>query len=628
MKLKSGWCALVLALSCMGIGFAQTRTPNADSQVLQWDFERSNVSPWAVQDFSGGSSPKITVDSSAKAPLAGRRSAHVSIVGDHNPADAEVWQLGFSTEVAVTSGRYYSGEVTLRASKEVVLEVFVQQAREPYATFGVQKIDVGVTPTTVRFGGTANFSTERDSPASTGRLVFALGKAEGGTELWFDNISFFQKPEPAETAMVTVDFAQTMNVPSLSGFLLGLDVEHVADGNPPAEMVVPLRPTFWRVRSEWAERVAGYGAKPIVLCSEGWYPPAAPPWSDDFAAWKKHVTTLAERHRDTVVYDIWNEPDMGMFFLDWPDADLQKFLETFKVAHDAIRSVVPGATISGPSLAASYCPRRLRQFMDFCLHGGLKVDVLSLHMLDREDAEFDAMKADIAQVRADFIKNPAYGAVGVKEIHVNEYGANGPQSYRPGSILAFLRSMEEAGVVAACRACWDHPNAPGVNSGFDGSLDGLLTSDGFRPRAVWWAYKWYAALGDHRVKTDSNNPDLVVLASRKSHDGHPEILLASTGSRGEARSIREVSIVFKNLLAIPAMVPTPGALLAKIERLNFVDSGTDAVIEVPSELVPVSRSGAMARLTIRGMPTYGAIRITLLTQDTQATPTKADPDLP
>ena len=591
-------------------GYSQTQEAPTDTRGLHWDFEHSDISTWSVQDFTGGESSKITVDSSSQNPISGRRSAHLQISVDHKTDQMEVWQLTFSTEVGVTAGRSYEGTATLRANRETHLEVFVQQGGEPYATFGVQKVRVGLHPITIRFGGTANFTTERDNPSTNARLVFALGKAEGGTELWLDDIAFLQKTAASDTAEVMVDFAQPLSVSSLSGFLLGLDVNQLVDGKPADALVQPLRPKFWRVRSEWADRVAGYGAKPIVLCSEGRYPPAAPPWNDDYAGWKEHVTELARRHGDAVVYDVWNEPDMGMFFLDWPDANFEKFLETFRVAHDAIRSVVPEAVISGPSLSASYCPYRLHQFMDFCLRHKLKVDVLSLHMLDREDAGFDTMKSDLAQVRASFIENPAYAAVGVKEIHVNEYGANSAQSYRPGSILAFLRSMEEAGVTAACRACWDHPDAPGVNSGFDGSLDGLLTSTGFQPRAVWWAYKWYAGLGEERVTTKSNNPDLVVLASKKSMEGSAEILLASTGSRGEARTLREVSVTLGDISSVPGL--PPNALVARVERLNFVDPGTGEVSEVPVENVPTARTGNTARLTIEDMAPYSAIRITLL----------------
>ncbi len=592
----------------------EVAAPPAGRATQSWTFESPSLAPWSAQDWSGGAPAKISAVSSNQSPLSGARSARVSIAATHQPAQAEVWHLVFTTDVPVTAGRYYHGGLTLRADRELSFEIFVQRSDVPYSTFVARTVTVGTTPITVHFGGMANFTTVPGDASTMGRLLLALGRVPAGAQIWLDDITFTEAPLAPSNATVSVNFDQPLAAPSLSGFLLGLDVNNLSTGNPPAHRVTPLRPKYWRVRSEWTGRVAAYGAVPIVVCSEGLYPPAPAPWSDGYASWRAHATTLAQTHGTSVVYDIWNEPDIGVFFTNWPDATFARFLETFKEAHDAIRAVVPDAVISGPSLAASYCPYRLRQFMDYCRAHNLRVQVLSLHMLERDDGDFDRMETDIAQVRADFITNPDYAPVGVQEIHVNEYGAPGDQSYRPGSILAFLRAMESVGVAAACRSCWDHPDAPGVNSGFDGTLDGLLTRDTFQPRAVWWAYRWYAEGEGHRVFTSGDNPDLVALASGQA--GGPaaaQILLASHGSRGAARALQDVTIQLTQLHSLPFVAPGATRVTARVESVSFTGLGTGAVPQprVLVDVLPLDINGGSASLSLGAISPYDALRITL-----------------
>lgn len=571
---------------------------------------------WVARDFSGSQKPKITSSG-------GRTSARAKIGEDHVPASAEIWHLVLTSDISVKEGRAYEASFTAKATMETDFELLLQKSGEPYTTFGIRKVTVGPEPVSVHIHGTAPFSTVASDPGTVARIVLALGKAPAGAEISLVNFKFREIPLRSEPARATVDFARKINVPSLTGFLLGLDVKDFRNGPPDDSLVLPLRPKFWRVRSEWAERVAGWIAKPIVLCSEGRYPPATAPWADGFTFWRKHVTSLARTHGKSVVYDIWNEPDMGQFFLNWPDATFEKFLETFKEAHHAIRAVVPDAEISGPALSASSPPYRLKQFLEFCRDNHLTVQALALHMLDRDDAGLDAMKAEIARIRADFIDNPRFAPVGIREIHVNEYAAQGDPSYRPASILAILAAMEEAGVTAACRSCWGHPDAPKVNSGFDGTLDGLLTRDTRQPRAVWWAYKWYADAEAGRVATASTNPRLLVMASVGPPDTTPpaeaQILLASKGADGAARPLSNVSIQLLNLGSIPFVRPDTKHLQARIERISFVPPGTKPVPapEVVSDklVVPVVRGSAS--ISSLKLDPSDVLRITLQAAETQ-----------
>ena len=260
-----------------------------------------------ARDFSGSQRPKITSSG-------GRTSARPKIGEDHAPASAEIWHLVLTSDISVKEGRAYEASFTAKATTETDFELLLQKSGEPYTTFGIRKVTVGPEPVPVHIHGTAPFSTVASDPGTVARIVLALGKAPAGAEISLVNFKFREIPLRSEPARVTVDFARKIDVPSLTGFLLGLDVKDFRNGPPDESIVLPLRPRFWRVRSEWAERVAGWGAKPIVLCSEGRYPPATAPWADGFTFWREHVTSLA-RHTETRLFmTSGTSPTWAIFF--------------------------------------------------------------------------------------------------------------------------------------------------------------------------------------------------------------------------------------------------------------------------------------------------------------------------
>jgi hypothetical protein len=322
---------------------------------------------------------------------------------------------------------------------------------------------------------------------------------------------------------------------------------------------------------------------------------------------------VAQTFGTNAVYDVWNEPDHETFFMNWYGATFERFLETFRIAHDAVRSVVPNARISGPSLAASYSPARLTQFMDFCKTNGLTVQVLALHMLDRDDASLDRMEDDLRVIRSNYVDSAEYADVGTEEIHVNEYLGNNNQWLRPGSILAFMRSMEKTGVDAACRSAWINPDN-GSNSAFDGSIDGILTGTDHQPRAAWWAYKWYADGAGTRVAAVSDNGSVVPLASATaSTNASAQLLIASCGYAGAVQDMSIVTVSLTNL-ASTGVIPTSATnLLVSVYRVAFSGDGSDTVA-APEQLITnrnVAVSAGTAAFTLMDVNAYDAQLITL-----------------
>ncbi len=387
---------------------------------------------------------------------------------------------------------------------------------------------------------------------------------------------------------VIVDFSREEAVPSLSGFLGTLDPDLVPD-----EFLVPLEAKYYRagpLSEEALARAESLGIQYLFVVSDAWgYPPGQDPPYADYAVWEAVVRSVARQYGTRVVYDIWNEPDIHLFWWLWPGATYEKFLETFRRAHDVIRDELGDeAIISGPSISF-FSMKRLRRFADFCRDYGLKVQILSFHLLYQPDSLLPAVEEKIRQAREEFVDNPEYASVGFEELHVNEYLMAYKQNVRPGSVLAFLRHMERAEVDGACKACWPHPvDCDGLLDCYlggswtacgDGSMTGILTPDQ-EPRAVWWAYKHYADGVTSRVWANSSDRRIMALASSRSEDPHTaQVLIAHYGDGIEEPLSMDISLHDLSSLSFVGSDDTHVSVTVK--RMPFIGNGSEPVWELP-----------------------------------------------
>lgn len=617
---RSGF-SFIRFLFCL-VGLSLGIHATATETISNGGFESGSLAPWEVNDWSNNPNMAIAGSVESGAPLAGNHSAKLEVSGTTDPVNHEHWELNFRQIISVQESRYYEGSFTVRASEECSFWVQVYKTGGNYDTFVFEEVTVSTEPQTFRFGGVANFTSHPKKPGQQATLQIGFGKTKRGATVWLDDISFEERAPGPSTAAVTVDLsvAETETNP-LSGLLLGLDLN---DPTSPAERwVAPLQPTHWRTNWNlgYVGRVASTGALPIVLVSENKYPgsdpanPANPaPWSDNYVSWSAHCTQVAQDHGNSVIYDLWNEPDMDIFFLNWANADFDKFLETFKHAHDAIRAEVPDAVISGPSLSGHFDWVRLDRFMDYCLAEGLSVQILSLHLWQADQA-LEGMRDDLLEVRSRYVDDPAYAAVGLEAIHVNEYANWTAQRMRPGSILGVLRFLETGGADAACRSCWEHSggNCAGVTTCFDGSLTGLLNCDLDAPRAVWWAYKWYAEGMDSRVSATSDHPEVVPLASAQSGvHGRAQVLVASRGYSGEAQDMSSVTVQLDNLVASGLLPAGSTDLYVSVDRVAYSGDGSGDVVAADSLIADqvVSVTNDSATITLTDLNAYDAQRVT------------------
>jgi len=418
---------------------------------------------------------------------------------------------------------------------------------------------------------------------------------------------------------ISVDFSKPESVKSLSGFLGTLKETHVKD-----EFLLPLKPKYWRGPSdvEAATRMEALGGKLIIPCTNYWGAPGFPfskngqktPPFKDFPAYEEAIRAMTAQHRTRVIYDVWNEPDIPIFWGFWQGADFGKFLETFKRTHDIIRQELgEEAVISGPSIFF-FSERKLKRFCDYCKDNNLKVQILSFHLLYQPDDTLPEIETRLRTVKSLYINNPDYASVGFRELHINEYLMAYKQDVRPGSVMAFLRHMEKGGVDGAAKACWAHPtDCSNIIECYigdwktcgDGSINGLLTPL-FEPRAIWWAYKHYADGVDSRVYADSSEKTLMPLASSRSEDPDQAQIMVAYYGNNLKNPLSDISVELNNLTALPFIGPDTQRARITVKRIPFSGVGADPVPRLPvlMDSVPVKIQDSKAVVIIRDMQPY------------------------
>jgi hypothetical protein len=287
---------------------------------------------------------------------------------------------------------------------------------------------------------------------------------------------------------------------------------------------------------------------PVVWGGDG----RQPPWLDGFMAYDAMVKELVQnsitsgKHVDW--WDVLNEPqnDCGPTdpaaandptkgrYTDWCNKEL--YLEEYKHAHDAIRSVDPNAKIVGPSLGefdsepnpvailptacTSYRASRfldLSTFIDYAKSNNLRFDALSWHELGMEPCEQGFMSSpsviDGHVARARQLLDSA--GMTSTQIHVNEYGPR-PFALNPGWIAGIIAHLDSSNVAVANQSCWDVHNdgTPTYSScysgqdsnGDEGAADGLFLRDGWTKRSTYWVHHRYGAMTGNRNAVALSDP--------------------------------------------------------------------------------------------------------------------------
>jgi hypothetical protein len=475
-------------------------------------------------------------------------------------------------------------------------------------TVGMQT--VSATATSARF--------DYLTPGVTYHFTIAGTGAPSGT-VWAS--AKVTTPADALCAGVTPCVAVDANTSTGASTGVGLGLLQGLTSRTDPTRITPLSLNYqridaWNTTSFTAAKQAG--GKIDVVLSDAWrrytrqtYGQNKNPW-ESWDTYRTFIVGVVQWHLDHgLVPDFWeiqNEPDQAAWYSSptgaAPTRDL--VLQQFQVAHDAIRSVLPGAMIVGPS-TGSFFPTPgalidMVSFLDAAVARNLRFDVIAWHELGGNcggtcEGGPRGIAQNVTTLRALLAQRPTLGQPAV---HINEFGSQAAVAH-PGYAAGYLSVLAASGVTAAGSSCWDAvyngKTYNGCNSD-PGIMDHLVMPDGKTPRAAWFVWKAYAAMTGPRVPATSSLLDSSVHATH-STTGVIDVLVGRHGaSTATASPVVRVAVparVNKVRVDITTIAPTTGASAPTTATRNL--NVTGGVVDLGKVSVP---AGAAVAIRITG----------------------------
>jgi hypothetical protein len=327
---------------------------------------------------------------------------------------------------------------------------------------------------------------------------------------------------------VIVNFSESLNVKSQTGFLAGLGGNALWGQNPHNNLPIrstisELKPKIFRQgdtiyyqESYDLSKTISTPGRVHMLASSNWinireYPPyedIRP--STDWTAYENSIDNYFNwgynngNTRPGIVWECWNEPDgtslepniprpnclisanptcvAGDETIDyWPFQARQNFYEIYKRFHQRLRAsnLPQSAQIAGPSIGY-FNKAYLKEFFDYCLANNLQVNVVTWHEINWPSftKPYTQLKEHVDYVRNNFKDNPIYSELKIRSIEINETITPFDRN-NPAGILASINALETAGIDYACKSCWETKangtNVNGRSSCNDNSLNDLYT---------------------------------------------------------------------------------------------------------------------------------------------------------
>jgi hypothetical protein len=263
----------------------------------------------------------------------------------------------------------------------------------------------------------------------------------------------------------------------------------------------PLNITYIRTRD--VPMSAGKDPNAIFIHTLGnvvWGTPSGKPapWSD-WTAFETAIRNRVIQLRDQgfhPIYDAWNEPDAGSYFMNWSGASYQMLFETYKRIHDVVRATDPLAQVSGIGYEnINSGISKMTDFVDYCKANNCIPDIWNWHFGG------DNLYTQVTAVRSYCLSVGVHDVIGIFEY------LNAPRVKFPCRTAYQIAMIEEAEVDIAIRANWGSVNH------VPGSLCGTLIYPTTDKRGTWWVYNQYGKMTGERVNYSSTTGDVKVLAS-------------------------------------------------------------------------------------------------------------------
>jgi hypothetical protein len=386
---------------------------------------------------------------------------------------------------------------------------------------------------------------------------------------------------PADT--VAIDLATQLGAPTYraSGFIYGLS----QDGTqPPQAMQTDINTQFiraggaqigcpdggwvngaytarWNSVEGYYQRTQAIGATFILLVHDLWGADSVcnvPLWPGDNGDWTDYTNFMTQVIHDALAsgmtgsdvhWDIWNEPDLSLFW--GPTQD--QYLEMWKRGYEMIRAAIPDAVIVGPSTARQPFVGWFTTYLDYVLANNVIPDYISWHQLvPLNDPQISSATLDDLLSERD---------ISVRGYQVNEYGDCCNNEQQPGPSVWYLGRFERNNI-DALRANW------GMASGLYAGMGGLVTNTG-EPMGVWWAYKRYADISGQLVNvtagrridgvagTDAEMRQAIIVLGNRGVTGFVSVDITGFDSTPYLLDDGQVNVLVERMPSGSAVVTAP-----------------------------------------------------------------------
>jgi hypothetical protein len=348
-------------------------------------------------------------------------------------------------------------------------------------------------------------------------------------------------PAQAADESIAVDFSVAGGAPTYraSGWIYGMTEDAAAPADyfyrdlrfrymraggaqlgSPGGWVAGTYQRRWNSTLAQARRTIALGGEFILLPHDLWGADGFPisRFPGDNGDWTDYDNFLSRVISDvqaaglTVQWDIWNEPNITLFW-NRPQA---QYLELWRRSYQRIRAAFPNQLIVGPSCACvpSATHAFWNQYLDFVRANDVVPDIISWHSLPGDP---------VANVAAANATLDPRGIPHPRPYQINEYAA--PDEQNPGDGSWYIARLERAGA-DGLRANW----AGGGN--LHDHLAGLLLRNSagqHLPKGEWWVYRFY---GSQTGQMTSVTPSVSYDAVATKAPGVAKILVGGGGTTG------------------------------------------------------------------------------------------------
>ncbi|KAK2808651.1 hypothetical protein FQN50_004515 [Emmonsiellopsis sp. PD_5] len=282
-------------------------------------------------------------------------------------------------------------------------------------------------------------------------------------------------------------------------------------------------------------------------------------WSETDAFLTQLVKDIkANDMLDGLVIDLWNEPDLDIFWArSWP-----QYLDYYVRAHQFFKRELPDTLISGPSMAHSPTlnDRNWTDWMSAVSEAKTIPDIYSWHQIGDWEREPDTTIPDFHTLRDKF-------GLPERPFDINEYAW--PTEQNPANSVFYLAQLERHNA-RGLRANW------GSGSELHDFMANLVykSDDGtYQPNGEWHVYNYYANMTGNRPATTATSDRLFDVFATTSNNTIK--ILAGTRTVPDSYDIEIYSVSSLGF-------PPEGSVAIRSYRFDW--NGAQGAVDAPVDL--------------------------------------------